>query len=117
MVTILYFQRTIRIKGAISPAAIRMPKAETSAQQGLGQSPLPASTVRRSPFRDGTVYGSRTRREGRMDRNTTPTLSELLADPIVIAVMTRDGISPDSIQQLFERLRRSRRVQEQRLAA
>ena len=52
-----------------------------------------------------------------MDRNTTPTLSELLADPIVIAVMTRDGISPDSIQQLFERLRRSRREQEQRLAA
>lgn len=52
-----------------------------------------------------------------MDRNTTPTLSELLADPIVIAVMARDGISADSIQQLFERLRRSRRVQEQRLAA
>ncbi|WP_176581424.1 hypothetical protein [Azospirillum ramasamyi] len=52
-----------------------------------------------------------------MEKNTTPTLSELLADPIVIAVMARDGISPDSIHQLFERLRRSRRVQEQRLAA
>ncbi|WP_188052035.1 hypothetical protein [Azospirillum sp. Sh1] len=52
-----------------------------------------------------------------MDRSTTPTLSELLEDPIVIAVMTRDGISPDSVQQLFERLRRSRRVQEERLAA
>ena len=45
------------------------------------------------------------------------TVCELLEDPIVIAVMARDGISPDSVQQLFERLRRSRRVQEERLAA
>ncbi|WP_199231744.1 hypothetical protein [Azospirillum sp. TSO35-2] len=52
-----------------------------------------------------------------MDRSTTPTLSELLEDPIVIAVMARDGISRDAIQQMFERLRDSRRVQEERMAA
>lgn len=52
-----------------------------------------------------------------MDRDVTPTLSELLEDPIVIAVMNRDGISRDTIQQLFERLRLSRRDQDERLAA
>lgn len=52
-----------------------------------------------------------------MDRRTTPTLSELLEDPIVIAVMARDGISRDSFQQMIDRVRRNRRAQQERLAA
>ncbi len=52
-----------------------------------------------------------------MDRRTTPTLSELLEDPIVIAVMARDGINRDSFQQMIDRVRRNRRAQQERLAA
>ncbi len=52
-----------------------------------------------------------------MDRKMTPTLTELLEDPIVIAVMTRDGISRESIQQMFDRVRRNLRNQQERLAA
>lgn len=52
-----------------------------------------------------------------MDRRMTPTLSELLEDPIVIAVMTRDGINRDSFQQMIDRVRRNRRAQQERLAA
>ncbi|MBP2301038.1 hypothetical protein [Azospirillum picis] len=47
----------------------------------------------------------------------TPTLTELLEDPIVIAVMARDGISRESVQKLFERVRVNRRLQEERIAA
>jgi len=52
-----------------------------------------------------------------MDRRMTPTLSELLEDPIVIAVMARDGINRDSFQQMIDRVRRNRRAQQERLAA
>lgn len=52
-----------------------------------------------------------------MDRRMTPTLSELLEDPIVIAVMARDGINRDSFQQMIDRVRRNRQAQQERLAA
>ncbi|SMH43751.1 hypothetical protein [Azospirillum agricola] len=52
-----------------------------------------------------------------MDRRTTPTLSELLEDPIVVAVMARDGISRETFQQMLERVRRNLRAQQERIAA
>ncbi|WP_168220503.1 hypothetical protein [Azospirillum thermophilum] len=52
-----------------------------------------------------------------MDDRTTPTLSELLEEPIVIAMMQRDGVSREAIQQLFNRVRDSLRDQQHRLAA
>lgn len=52
-----------------------------------------------------------------MDRHTPPTLSELLEDPIILAVMARDGVSQDNVRQLFERVSRNRRLQDERMAA
>lgn len=46
-----------------------------------------------------------------------PTLSELLDEPIIKAVMARDGISRESIHALIERVRRSRVRERQPLAA
>lgn len=47
-----------------------------------------------------------------MDHRREPTLSELLDDPIVIAVMTRDGFTREHILRLIERVRRNRAVEE-----
>jgi hypothetical protein len=52
-----------------------------------------------------------------MDRSTTPTLSELLEDPIILAVMARDGVSCENLRQLFDKIRHNRRIQEERIAA
>ncbi len=52
-----------------------------------------------------------------MDRSTTPTLSELLEDPIILAVINRDGVSRDNVRQLFDQIARNRRLQEERMAA
>lgn len=51
-----------------------------------------------------------------MDRRT-PTLSELLEDPMVIAVMARDGLDRENFQRMLERVRRNLRAQQDRLAA
>lgn len=52
-----------------------------------------------------------------MDQQKDPRLSELLDDPIVLAVMKRDGVSREHMQQLFEQVRRNLRAREQRMAA
>lgn len=52
-----------------------------------------------------------------MEHRKDPSLSEILDDPIVIAVMTRDGISRKYVQDLMERMRCRLRAQQQRLAA
>lgn len=57
-----------------------------------------------------------------MDDRTTPalsapTLSELLEEPIVIAMMQRDGISRESMRQLFDRVRCNLRARQERIAA
>lgn len=48
---------------------------------------------------------------------SAPTLSELLEEPIVIAMMQRDGVSRESMRQLFDRVRRNLRIREERIAA
>lgn len=52
-----------------------------------------------------------------MDRRTPPTLSELLEDPMVIAIMARDGIDRETFHQMLDRVRRNLRAQQERLAA
>lgn len=44
-----------------------------------------------------------------MNHRREPTLSELLDEPIVIAVMARDGFTREHIQRLIERVRHNRR--------
>jgi len=52
-----------------------------------------------------------------MERRKDMSLSELLDDPIVLAVMTRDGISREHVRQLMDQMRRRLRDQQERLAA
>lgn len=52
-----------------------------------------------------------------MEHKKDPTLSELLEDPIVIAVMRRDGVSREHVQQLMAQIRRNLRDQNRRVAA
>lgn len=47
-----------------------------------------------------------------MNHRREPTLSELLDDPIVIAMMTRDGFTREHILRLVERVRRNRQAAE-----
>jgi hypothetical protein len=51
------------------------------------------------------------------ERQVDPTLNEILGDPIVAALMRRDGITEDHVRQLMERVRRSLRLKQERLAA
>ena len=51
-----------------------------------------------------------------MDRKTDATLLELLNDPIIMVVMRRDGISRESMEQLFERIQRNRQAQRKQAA-
>lgn len=53
-----------------------------------------------------------------MDYRREPTLSELLDEPIVVAVMARDGFTREHILRLIEQVRHGRRKGERaRLAA
>lgn len=52
-----------------------------------------------------------------MELRKDPSLSEILDDPIVVAVMTRDGISREHVQHLMEQMRRRLRARQERLAA
>jgi len=53
-----------------------------------------------------------------MEFRKDPSLTEILDDPIVVAVMTRDGISREHVQRLMEQMRRRLRAQQQeRIAA
>lgn len=52
-----------------------------------------------------------------MERRRDPTLSEILDDPIILAVMARDGISREHVQKLMEQMRNRLRAQQERLAA
>ncbi|MBP2313783.1 hypothetical protein [Azospirillum soli] len=52
-----------------------------------------------------------------MDHQKDPTLFELLEEPIVIALMKRDGISRENMHQLLEQVRRNLRAREERMAA
>ena len=44
-------------------------------------------------------------------------LSEILNDPIVVAVMTRDGIDREHVQRLMDQMRQRLRARQDRLAA
>ncbi|HEY0833058.1 MAG TPA: hypothetical protein VGE72_04030 [Azospirillum sp.] len=46
-----------------------------------------------------------------MERRMDPTLSELLDDPLVLAVMSRDGVSREHLLQLMAQIRRNLRDQ------
>ncbi|MGQ9367487.1 hypothetical protein [Azospirillum sp. ST 5-10] len=55
-----------------------------------------------------------------MDHQRAPSLSEMLDDPIVVAVMRRDGVSREQVQAVIEQVRRNLRAQRalrERLAA
>jgi hypothetical protein len=52
-----------------------------------------------------------------MEFRKDPSLSEILDDPIVVAVMTRDGITRETVQHLMDQMRRRLRAQQERLAA
>lgn len=52
-----------------------------------------------------------------MERRKDPTLSELLDDPIVAAVMSRDGVSREHVQTLMDQMRRRLRDRREQLAA
>ncbi|HYG87718.1 MAG TPA: hypothetical protein VD978_15770 [Azospirillum sp.] len=52
-----------------------------------------------------------------MEHRRDPTLSEILEDPIIVAVMTRDGTSREHVQQLMEQMRRRLRARRERVAA
>lgn len=52
-----------------------------------------------------------------MDHRKHPTLSEILDEPIVEALMKRDGISREYVHQLFEQVRRNLRARERKMAA
>ena len=41
-----------------------------------------------------------------------PTLEELLADPVVLALMARDGVSESTVRRLIAEFRRARRERE-----
>lgn len=55
--------------------------------------------------------------ERAMEQTRTPTLSELLDDPIVATLMERDGTSSEDVRALLERVRRNLRARRERLAA
>lgn len=55
--------------------------------------------------------------ERAMEQTRTPTLSELLDDPIVAVLMARDGTSSDDVRAILERVRRNLRARRERLAA
>lgn len=52
-----------------------------------------------------------------MDHQKDPTLSEILDEPIIVALMKRDGISRECLNKLLEQVRRNLRAREQRMAA
>ncbi|WP_199229517.1 hypothetical protein [Azospirillum sp. TSO22-1] len=52
-----------------------------------------------------------------MEFGKDPSLSEILDDPIVVAVMNRDGIDREHVQLLMEQMRRRLRARQERLAA
>lgn len=52
-----------------------------------------------------------------MDHQKEATLFELLEEPIVIALMKRDGVSREHMHQLLEQVRRNLRAREERMAA
>ncbi|GAA4258372.1 hypothetical protein GCM10022293_56930 [Azospirillum formosense] len=56
-------------------------------------------------------------REGNMDQLTAPTLSEILDEPIIVALMNRDGMTAETLRQLLEQVGRNLRDREDRLAA
>ena len=56
-------------------------------------------------------------REENMDHQKDPTLSEILDEPIVVALMKRDGISRECLRQLLETVSRNLRAREERIAA
>lgn len=56
-------------------------------------------------------------REGNMDHLTAPTLSEILDEPIIVALMNRDGMTAETLRQLLEQVGRNLRDREERLAA
>lgn len=54
-----------------------------------------------------------------MNDRVEPTLAELLADPIIVTLMHRDGTSGEHVLAMMDRVRRNLRAlrREQRLAA
>lgn len=52
-----------------------------------------------------------------MDHLKAPTLSEILDEPIIVALMKRDGMSAEMLRQLLEQVGRNLRAREERLAA
>ena len=52
-----------------------------------------------------------------MEYRKDPSLSEILDDPIVVAVMARDGVKREHVQHLMDQMRRRLRAQQERLAA
>lgn len=52
-----------------------------------------------------------------MEFRKDPSLSEILDDPIVVAVMARDGIDREQVQLLMDQMRRRLRARQERLAA
>ena len=52
-----------------------------------------------------------------MDHLTAPTLSEILDEPIIVALMHRDGMTAETLRQLLEQVGRNLRDREERVAA
>lgn len=52
-----------------------------------------------------------------MEDSRDLSLSEILDEPIVVALMARDGINREHVQQLMDQMRHSLRAQQERLAA
>ncbi|WP_199230095.1 hypothetical protein [Azospirillum sp. TSH58] len=52
-----------------------------------------------------------------MDQLTAPTLSEILDEPIIVALMTRDGMTAETLRELLEEVGRNLRDREEQLAA
>lgn len=51
------------------------------------------------------------------DHRCDATLVELLEEPIVLALMNRDGISPEGLHALLDQVRRNLRARDERVAA
>jgi len=56
-------------------------------------------------------------REDNMDHLKAPTLSEILDEPIIVALMKRDGMTAETLRQLLDQVGRNLRDREERLAA
>lgn len=71
----------------------------------------PATTPRdsrgavQSPYAQAALAGKRSSRTALFEGNCEPSLDELLDDEIVRRLMVRDGVRPEQVWSLMDRLR------------